>query len=329
MKFKYWYLFSLIYSLLQLSCSPKNVDKTSDWCDHELRAELLELQEVKIKSEWFKVYLIGNNVYAIAEPYNFQEVISYLILGTEKALLFDSGMGLDSISSVVKEITNLPLTVINSHTHYDHIGGNHEFANILALRTDYTLKWAKNGWNHDLVKQEITKDAFCMKMLPTTDTANYHINPFRISEFIEDEYIIDLGQRAIEVISVPGHTPDAIALLDREAGYLWTGDTFYEATIWLFFDGTDLNDYEKSIERLGKLVPDLNKVFPAHNIPIAEPIRLAELVKAYAQIKSGKKKGKIGDNFGHPDDKIAIVFEFENFSFLIRKDLLVINGIVN
>jgi hypothetical protein len=45
---------------------------------------------------WFKVYPLGDSVYAIYEPYNWQEMISYLIIGSEKALLFDTGMGLDS-----------------------------------------------------------------------------------------------------------------------------------------------------------------------------------------------------------------------------------------
>lgn len=305
-----------------LGCSAKIESDSAGWCDQELRPELKKLQEVKTTHEWFKVYIVGENVYAIAEPYNFQEVISYLILGTEKALLFDSGMGLDSISEVVKELTNLPLTVINSHTHYDHIGGNHEFENILAMKTDYTIKWAKNGWSHDLVKQEVAKDAFCLERLPKADTANYHIKPFKISKFIEDGYVIDLGKRKIEVVSVPGHTPDAIALLDEDSGYLWTGDTFYEAPIWLFFDGTDLNAYEKSISKLAKLSPGLKKVFPAHNTPIADPIRLVELKQAFAAVIKGKKKGKEGGDFGHPDDEIAIVFEFEHFSFLIRKDHL-------
>ncbi len=325
---KYNQLLISALSLILISCtSNKKTDKV-DWCDQTIRQQFLELKEIQTKGDWFKVYEVGENVYAIAEPYNFQEVISYLILGTEKALLFDSGMGLDSISTVVKELTNLPITVINSHTHYDHIGSNHEFDNILALNSDYTKNWAENGWNHELVKQEVTTEAFCLQMLPNTDTANYHVKPFAISEFIKDGHVIDLGQRKIEIISVPGHTPDAMALFDRESGYLWTGDTFYEATIWLFFDGTDLDAYEESIRRLAALSPILKKVFPAHNTPIAAPIRLKEFVEAFEQILNGNKKAKDAGEYGHPDDNTAVVFEFEHFSFLIRRDHLKQRGII-
>jgi glyoxylase-like metal-dependent hydrolase (beta-lactamase superfamily II) len=315
-------LLNVAFLGLLLSCSSLNQETESSWCDQPLRPELSRLKEIKTNHPWFKAYAVGEHVFAIVEPYNFQEVISYLIVGSERALLFDTGMGLDSISAVVKELTPLPVSVINSHTHYDHTGGNHEFDHVLAMQTEYTLYWAKNGWNHQLVKQEVTTAALCPDRLPETDTARYHIKPFAISEFVEDGYVLDLGDRKIEVIAVPGHTPDAIALLDRQAGYLWTGDTFYEATIWLFFEGTNLQAYEKSIGKLAELAPDLKRVFPAHNKPIAEPVRLLELKNAFADIKSGSKEGKEQNNSDHPEGKKAVVFEFDNFSFLIRKDFL-------
>ncbi|NAS29948.1 MBL fold metallo-hydrolase [Flavobacteriaceae bacterium R38] len=313
-------IFFLVISLsffLSTSCSSnkKEANESENWCDQNLRPELSELEEIKTTNAWFKVYLVGKDVYAIAEPYNFQEVISYLILGEEKALLFDTGMGLSSIATVVKEITNLPVTVINSHTHYDHIGGNYEFNTILARNTSYTQNRAKNGMNHDVVKHEVSKEAFCAEKLPELDTLNYRIRSFVISDFIEDGNLIDLGNRKVKIVSVPGHTPDAIALLDEENGYLWTGDTFYEAPIWLFDDETNLEDYKNSIDRLASLSSKLDKVFPAHNKPIAKPIRLVELVDAFEQVLNGTKKNK-------SDDNSVASFEFEHFSFRIRNDLL-------
>jgi len=90
----------------------------------------------------------------------------------------------------------------------------------------------------------------------------------------------------------------------------------------LFFDGTDLLAYEQSIAKLANLADDLTKVFPAHNKPIAEPVRLLELKNAFAEIKNGSKEGKEQSNSGNTKDVNAVVFEFDNFSFLIRKDFL-------
>ena len=294
----------------------KNTSNKTSWCDQRLRTQFSILKEVQLQQDWFKVYVVGDRVYAIAEPFNFQEVISYLVLGSEKALLFDSGMGMASIKSVTEKITDLPVMVINSHTHYDHIGGNYEFDTILAMDTPYTINRATNGISHKRVAHELAEEALCLEKIPELDTLNYKINPFSITTFIKDGSIIELGKRNLKIIAVPGHTPDAIALLDEENGYLWTGDTFYEAPIWLFDPETKLNDYHQSIKKLADLSSKLKKVFPAHNTPIAEPVRLVELVNAYEQIINGVKKAVTSDN-----DNTSL-FEFEHFSFMIRSELL-------
>lgn len=304
-------------------CRPK-INESKSWCLQPLRPALQALAEIPTHLHWFKVYEVDTGVYALAEPYNFQEVISYLIVGSEKALLFDTGMGLDSISIVAKELTSLPIIVINSHTHYDHIGGNKEFETILAVDTAYTKKYSTEGWSHEKVKHEVAEGTFCLEKLPNADTAGYSVKPYhdRIRRFVKAGEIIDLGNKRIEILAAPGHTPDGLALLDREAGHLWTGDTFYEATIWLFFEGTDLDAYEKSIAAFATLAPNLKKVFPAHNTPVADPQRLIELKDAFVQVRSGEKKGVEQKDSQHPEDTRALIFDFDRFSFLIRKDYL-------
>lgn len=68
--------------------------------------------------------------------------------------------------------------------------------------------------------------------LPGFDSARYRIRPFRATGLVADGDVIDLGGRRLELLGLPGHSPDSIALLDR-AGLLWPGDTFYEGQIWL------------------------------------------------------------------------------------------------
>lgn len=312
-----------IHIMVITSCQNKRV-VISRWCDQTIRPEFSSLKEIATKQSWFKAYLVGEGVYAIAEPFNYQEVISYLITGSEKNILFDTGMGMGRISDVVKELSPLPTIVINSHTHYDHMGGNHEFETIYAIDTAYTERHSSKGWTYDQVKQEVTEAAFCLATVPSFDTASYSINPYKnkIKKFIKDGDMIDLGNRTIEVLQVPGHTPDGVALLDRSAGYLWTGDMYYEATIWLFFDGTDLNAYEKSIDRFAGLSPSLKTIFPAHNKPTAMPLHLEDLRVAFDSIRNGTKVGLENESYSHTEDKRALTFTFKHFSFLIRKDQL-------
>jgi glyoxylase-like metal-dependent hydrolase (beta-lactamase superfamily II) len=285
------------------------------WCDRLPRDQYEGLERVTVSDDWFEVYRVGDGVLAIYEPYQFQEVISFLILGTEGALLFDTGMGMSRISDVVRELTPLPVTVLNSHTHYDHIGGNAEFERVLAVNTDFTRGHAA-GVGHEVVKGEVTAEAFCRAPPSGFDTAGYAIRPFAITDTVGDGSRIELGGRTIQVLRVPGHTPDAVAVLDSAAGYLWTGDTFYEAPIWLWFPETDWPSYEQSVDRLAALAPGLRRVFGAHNTPVAEPAQLVRLSQAVADIRAGKAKWE-----ARPDGLVE--YPFTGFSVLTRKSYFV------
>ncbi|HTS07391.1 MAG TPA: MBL fold metallo-hydrolase [Candidatus Eisenbacteria bacterium] len=103
-----------------------------------------------------------------------------------------------------------------------------------------------------------------------------------------DGETIDLGGRSLNVIATPGHTPDAISLLDRANGLLFTGDTYYPAPIWLFRPETDLDAYGRSIRRLAALAPQVKLVLGAHNVPVAKPTVLTELVSSFDVVRAGK-----------------------------------------
>ena len=95
---------------------------------------------------------------------------------------------------------------------------------------------------------------------------------------------------------IPGHTPDAVALLDRDAGFLWSGDSFYEGPIWLFAPETDLEAYRESVARLAELAGGLNAVFPAHNTPRADPRLLVDLKAELDLVLAGKvEPDAVGD----------------------------------
>ena len=282
------------------------------WCAQPPRAGYESLTRVSVRDPWFHVYRVDPGVFALYEPYNFQEVISWLVVGADRALLFDTGMGMSRISSVVRELTRLPVTVVNSHTHYDHVGGNAEFGDVRGMATWYTQESAA-GIPHRDVAQEVAADAFCpARLRAPLDTARYAIRPFRVTSTIVDGTVIPLGGRQLEVLHVPGHTPDAVALLDRANGLLFTGDTFYPGPIWLFFPGTDHGAYARSAARLAALAPSLRKVLPAHNFPVVEPAVLARLPEAYTRAREGRLTGANKDNG-------LIEYPADGFSFLMRR----------
>lgn len=83
-----------------------------------------------MENEWFTVKELYPNIWGIAELGHYEKVISYLFVGKRGCLLIDSGMGIENIYLQVKKITKLPITLINTHGHYDHVGGNKYFKNV-------------------------------------------------------------------------------------------------------------------------------------------------------------------------------------------------------
>jgi len=284
------------------------------WCDLVPRKEFQPLRQVPVRSPWFLVYAVDSGVFAITEPWQFQEVISYLIVGTERALLFDTGLGIDSMSVAVGELTTLPVSVLNSHTHYDHVGGNAEFADILARDTPYTAANSR-GFPHRELAGEVGPDALCRALPAGFDSAAFHTRPWTPTGRVADGTRIELGGRTIEVLAVPGHTPDAVALLDRAAGLLWTGDSFYAAPIWLYVPETDLDAYVSSVDRMAALVPSLRMLLGAHNVAVSAPGQLLALGDAIRSVRAGRVPGvdRSGDR---------VEFSFSGFSLLLAKPLL-------
>src|SRR5689334_18656945 len=98
-----------------------------DWSKALPRPAYQTLERVRVPDQWFEVYRIRPGVFAIYEPHQAEEVISYLILGTKRALLFDTGLGIGNIRKITEHLTRLPVSVVNSHTHNDHVGDNWRF----------------------------------------------------------------------------------------------------------------------------------------------------------------------------------------------------------
>lgn len=259
-----------------------------DWCKALPRPAYKTLQRVDVKSDWFEVYQVAPGVYALYEPHQWEEVISYLIVGSRRALLFDTGMGIGDIRRPVARLTRLPVSVLNSHTHHDHVGDNWRFSSVLGMDTAFTRRSARGS--REGAQAEIAPEAICGPLPAGFDPKTYRTRPFRITEIVHDGSTIDLGGRALEVIATPGHTPDSLSLLDRKNGLLFTGDLFYLGPIFLYRPETDLAAYERSVARLRALVPQLKLLLPAHNTPVAAPAYLEKLDAAVRRIRAGQVK---------------------------------------
>lgn len=293
------------------SATASSPDEKPEWCKALPRPEYKTLQRVLPNEPWFEIYKIAPAVFAIYEPHQSEETISYLIVGTKQALLFDTGMGIGNIRKLVSQLTSRPVVVLNSHTHDDHVGGNWQFNFVYGMDTAFTRANAK-GSTKD-AQAEIAPGEICGDLPKGFNPATYATKPWRISLFVHDGFKINLGGRTVEIIATPGHTPDAISLIDRANGLLFTGDTYYPAPIWLYRPETDLDAYVASVKKLAALAPQVRLVLGAHNIPVAEPSVLPKLVDAIEAVRAGKGEVK-------PAGDGKAIHTLGGFSFLLRAE---------
>jgi glyoxylase-like metal-dependent hydrolase (beta-lactamase superfamily II) len=307
------------YGSLRALCAPTFVPyvltpsfsapEIPEWCKALPRPEYASLQRVLPNEPWFEVYKVAPQVFAVYEPHQSEETISYLIVGTRQAVLFDTGMGIADLRRVVQRLTSRPIVVLNSHTHDDHVGDNWQFDFIYGMDTSFTRNNAK-GSRED-AQAEIASGEICGDLPKNFNRQTYATKPWHIARFVQDGFKINLGGRTLEIVATPGHTPDAICLLDRANGLLFTGDTYYPAPIWLYRPETDLDAYVASVNRIAVLAPQLKLVLGAHNVPVAEPSVLPRLVAAIEAVRTGRGASK-------PAGTGKEVRSLDGFSFLLR-----------
>ena len=202
--------------------------------------------------DWFTLTRLDEQSIAIGEPRYWQRNYNYLLLGNKRAILFDTGAGVRNIKPVVESLTQLPITVVSSHPHYDHIGNNYRFEHIAwldveALRSDV----------EDDVFQPSFLRGFTIRRIPE----------FPISEWWRAEQEIDLGDRKIKAFHIPGHESGSVALLDSARQQLFTGDFIYPGWLVAFAPTSNMTDYVSSVRYLLAHTNGDEKLYGAHSVP--------------------------------------------------------------
>ena len=289
----------------------RGADK-DNWWDKLPRPEWSAYEQIDTDQDWFEVYAIDDGIYAIYEPGQFEEVMSFLIVGEDRALLFDTGLGIGNIRSVVTALTDRDIVVLNSHTHYDHIGGNYQFETIYGRDTPYTRSRMAGSPNEAVAG--FLREGWVWKPLPPGfDPATYRSRPFEIDRIVDEGDVIDIGGRRLEILNTPGHAPDSICLIDRENRLLFTGDTFYLAPLYTHLEGSSFDDYAESASRLAALAGDIDSALTSHNVPVVDASYMTALGAAFAAIRDGSAtEYTISDGFRE--------YHFDGFSVIVRDD---------
>jgi hydroxyacylglutathione hydrolase len=221
---------------------------------------------------WFRILQLGPGTYAISEPKYWQQNVSYLILGRRSGVLFDTGPGLYSIRLAVNQLTALPLLVIPSHLHYDHVGRIQEFPNIGLPDLPSLRRQTHSGILAENPPQYLLTSP----------------HAFKVSRWLRDGEQLDLGARALTVLHTPGHTPDSVTLVDRANRMLFTGDLVNRLVTLCDVPGSDVRETAGSLERLVSTARPGSSAYEGHSeLPISWD-ELKMLAHGVRQIADGR-----------------------------------------
>ena len=209
-------------------------------------------------------------------------VRSFLMIGKDKAILIDTGLGRDDLKQAVEEITNLPIEVIYTHSDGDHVGGVHQF---------------DISYMHPLEIQHYLKR---------------FENPVKMIE-IKEHDMVDIADYHFEVILIPGHTPGSIALYEKSKHFMIGGDSLQVGPVFMFGDGRDLKDYLNSLKKV-QYLSDLDVIYASHNDLEFKPSMIQELIEAVEKLLKNDLEGLPEERFEYKVKK----YVYKNISLYVQ-----------
>lgn len=205
---------------------------------------------------------IDDNTY----QYDEEGVRFFLVIGKAKALLIDSGMQTRNAKELAQEITELPIGLFNTHTDIDHIGSNDEFDEVMINPTELV--------NYD-------KSYTWQNIIP-----------------VYDGDVINLGERELVAIALPGHTPGSTGLLDKDSGAFFSGDPIQDGRIFMFGPMRNMSAYIHSLKRLKQHAPDIKNIYPCHGTCPVEFSIVDKLIDGAIRVEKGEVTSEKAELFG-------------------------------
>lgn len=228
-----------------------------------------------------EIIKIDENTYRIEDGF----VRFFLLEGKEKALLIDTGMTTANAKEIAESITSLPLELINTHADPDHVGGNKGFEKFYMNAAE-EINFRNQGNN-------------CGSIVP-----------------VKEDDIIDLGDRPLKIIDIPGHTPGSIGIVDMNNRILIGGDSVQDGDIFMFGPMRNINKYIQSMKHLLDYQNNFDVIYPSHgSFPVQKNL-IEKLIEGAENIINKNAKGNLIDMHGNK----VMLFKFDFAGFLCNAE---------
>lgn len=253
---------------------------------------------MRIADRWFERKTVDADLTLLWEPHVHPLLRCNIwhLRGRDRDLLVDTGLGVAPLRDEIADLVDKPVLALATHIHYDHVGGLHEFDLRLMHRSeaprmaDYREFAPLRGadfpaeFAHALAEMGMPIDG---EALIDAAPAGFDLDAYAIrsaapTRELEEGDVVDLGDRAFEVLHLPGHSPGSIGLWEASTGVLFSGDAIYDGALLDELPDSDVTDYVATMRRLRELPVEV--VHGGHE-PSFGRARMREIADAYLELR--------------------------------------------
>jgi glyoxylase-like metal-dependent hydrolase (beta-lactamase superfamily II) len=212
------------------------------------------MSTLEIADNWFLVESVGDGVSLITEPEvdPFIRCNMWLVRGRDRSLLIDTGLGVRSLRAELPLLAERPVVCLATHAHFDHCGGLHEFDERLGHALEAEIYAAPSN-EATVADRYIGLQSFVRLPSAGYEPLRYSITPAPLTRRVDEGDVIDLGDRALKVVHLPGHTQGHVGLWEEKTGLLFSGDALYDGLLLDHFYARAREDYVETMARLREL----------------------------------------------------------------------------
>ena len=214
-----------------------------------------------------------------ADPYAVGD--AWLVLGRDRNLLIDTGSGLAPLAPEVAAVSDKPVLAVACNGYFDHAGGWPGFAERACHPLEAAALADPSAENAEIM-DFLTDDSLSALPRDGFTVSEHRMTGAEPTRLLEDGDVIDLGNRKLEALHLPGRSPGGLGFWEEETGSLFTSDMLYDGDHGPAWPPDDPPAYVASLKRLRAL--PVSRVYPGHYGPLDREAALAVIDRQIADL---------------------------------------------